>query len=158
MKRPWNIVDMPVYSLATYQEGRVNMNICTYVTPISMKPKLYAVAVYNDTYTLENIQKNEVAVLQILSQENINLIRPLGKKSGLKYDKHAYLEKKELLITWHKRYVLKNACAWIQLRKMGAINVEGDHQLFYFKAEKYKTLSESNILMFQELIDQKIIL
>ena len=32
MKRPWNIISPPVYSLVTYDdEGKVNMNICTYI-------------------------------------------------------------------------------------------------------------------------------
>ncbi len=32
VKRPWNIVNMPVYSLATYVDDQLNMNVCTYVT------------------------------------------------------------------------------------------------------------------------------
>ena len=45
MKRPWNIISPPVYSLVTYdEEGKVNMNICTYVSAVSMKPKMYSIA------------------------------------------------------------------------------------------------------------------
>ena len=47
MTRPWNLLNLPVYSLATYQGEKVNMNICTYVSAVSMKPKQYMVAVYH---------------------------------------------------------------------------------------------------------------
>ena len=41
MKRPWNIIDSPIYSLQSVdEEGKINMNICTYVTAVSMKPKI----------------------------------------------------------------------------------------------------------------------
>ena len=40
MKRPWNIIDLPVYSLLSNDvNGNINMNICTYVSAVSMKPK-----------------------------------------------------------------------------------------------------------------------
>lgn len=41
MKRPWNLANVPVYSLATYAGQKVNMNICTYVSAVNMKPKRY---------------------------------------------------------------------------------------------------------------------
>ena len=44
MKRPWNIVDHAVYSLVSYDnENNINMNICTYVSAISMKPKVFMI-------------------------------------------------------------------------------------------------------------------
>ena len=52
MKRPWNIISPPVYSLVTYdEEGKVNMNICTYVSAVSMKPKIYSIAIDYTTKT-----------------------------------------------------------------------------------------------------------
>ena len=44
--KPWNRVDGPIYSLSTAAHGKGNLNICSYVTPISMKPKRYIVGVY----------------------------------------------------------------------------------------------------------------
>ncbi len=37
-KRPWNLIDVPVYSLVTRNGDETNMNLCTYVTAIA-KPK-----------------------------------------------------------------------------------------------------------------------
>lgn len=158
MRRPWNIVDVPVYSLATYAGEMVNMNICTYVTAISMKPKLYAIGVYYNTKTLDFLGSSDMAVLQILSKKNIGLVRYLGKKSGKKVDKQKYLERKNGLIQWKGRSVLKDACAYLELEVVDRKNIQGDHELFWFQARSYRTVSDYNVLMYQDLVDQKIIL
>ena len=54
--KPWNRVDGPIYSLATTAEGKGNLNICSYVTPIAMKPKRFIIGVYKDTKTLANLE------------------------------------------------------------------------------------------------------
>ena len=157
MRRPWNIIDSSVYSLATYAtDGQVNMNICTYVMAISRQPKLYAVGIEHGSQTLDLWKANDMAVLQILSTEQTHLIRPLGKRSGRDYDKMAYLQKKNALTDWHKHSVLKDAAAYVLLQTQ-SITTTGDHDLFICKALKYKTLSEE-VLRFSDLIHQKIIL
>ena len=56
MKRPWNIVDHAVYSLVSYDnENNINMNICTYVCAISIKPKVFMIAIYYGTKTYDNL-------------------------------------------------------------------------------------------------------
>ncbi len=156
MKRPWNIIDTPVYSLATYHDDVVNMNICTYVTAISMHPKLYGVAVYQHTKTLQLLQASSTAVLQILHPDQISLVKPLGKKSGFNFDKALYLQKKGWTDTWNEYMILKGCAAYILLNKTSSV-ASGDHEFFIFEAIRYKTVSEE-ILQFQELIKQKIIL
>ena len=158
MKRPWNIINSPVYSLATYQQDKVNMNICTYVMAVSMKPKMYAIAIDYDTATYQNLKDTKTCILQILSEQQIDLVKPLGKKSGLKTDKSAYLKKKELLTSWNDHQVLSNTSALVKLKKDSSQNVGGDHEIFFFSVEKFKTISDDNLLMFQDLIDANIIL
>lgn len=158
LKRPWNIVDVPVYSLATYKDGQVNMNICTYVTAVSMKPKIFMIAVYYNTQTLDWLNESNTAVLQILHKDHTPLVRTLGKKSGRSYDKQKYLEKKDLLDSWNSQAVLKNACGYIELEKMDRKDICGDHELFWFEVKKPKTVSEDGILMFQDLVREGIIL
>jgi len=157
MKRPWNLVDMPVYSLATYDEA-VNMNICTYVSAVSMKPKIYMVAIDYQTKTFQNLENSDTAVLQVLHQDNIPLIRLLGKSSGRKVDKASKLKSKGFLTSWQEHGVLTGACAYLLLRMIGRTNIGGDHELFYFNVEKSSTKRESGILMFQELVDKGVIL
>ena len=153
LKRPWNIVDVPIYSLATYSDTGINMNICTYVTAVSMKPKLFMLAIDYTTQTFQNLKSNDTCVLQILHTDAIDLVRTLGKKSGKNTDKEAFLRKKNQITSWNKYDVLKDACGYLALRKIDQKNIGGDHELFWFEVEKSKTISENNILMFQDLIE-----
>ena len=155
MKRPWNIPDMPVYSLATYDNHILNMNICTYVTAVSMKPKLYGVAVYHDTKTLENVQDSEYAILQLLHPSQYSLVNVLGKKSGKNYNKQAYLSKKGLLEVWNGYEILKNISACLLLKKINS-QPTGDHVLYVWEVEKYATFS-TETLTTSLLSEKKII-
>lgn len=158
VKRPWNIVDMPIYSLATYSGDHVNMNICTYVSAVSMQPKLFMVAVDYNTQTFENLKTSDKVVLQILHEDQQSLVNLLGKNSGKSVDKHERLAKKNLLTDWKGNTVLKGACGYLQMRVTDRANVHGDHEIFYFQVETSSTKREDGILMFQQLIDEGIIL
>jgi len=158
MKRPWNIVDLPVYSLATYNDEQVNMNVCTYVSAISMKPKLFMIAVDYQTKTFENLNKTNQSVLQILHQDHAPLINLLGKKSGKQINKMDKLNQKGMLDSWLEHHVIRDACGYLLLDKKNKFNANGDHELFVFEVKKSSTKNESGILMFQELIDKGIIL
>jgi flavin reductase (DIM6/NTAB) family NADH-FMN oxidoreductase RutF len=155
MKRPWNIIDSPVYSLATYFEGKVNMNICTYVSAISMEPKIYAIAIYNETKTLENMFQTDRAILQFLHPEQYRLVRNLGQRSAKSFNKDLYLKKNNLLENWNGFDVLKNISACILLEKID-FKQTGDHVLFTFRAEKYKSyhpeVLTSEILRIKKII------
>ena len=159
MKRPWNIINPPIYSLVTYDEtDNLNMNICSYVSAVSLKPKLYSIAIDYSTKTYENLKLNSSVVLQLLSKSHLKIIRKLGKTSGYLYNKEKYLRSKEMLEDWRRNIVLKDTCALIELKKINEINLEGDHAIFIFSVSKYTTLSEDGILTFKDLIDNKIIL
>jgi flavin reductase (DIM6/NTAB) family NADH-FMN oxidoreductase RutF len=153
MRKPWNATNHAVYSLATVS----NMNICTYVTAISMQPKMYAIAIYKNTKTLSNMQQQNFAVLQILQEQQAKLVNVLGKKSGTNYDKINYLHKKNELDYYYNIPVLKNCCAWIYLQKDLCIQSQADHDVYLFKVLAYKQFTEANILTQHYLRDQKII-
>lgn len=155
MQKPWNIPDLPVYSLATYDGGVVNMNICTYVSAISLKPKWYAIAVYRQTKTLENIEKTPHAVLQLLDQAHYSLVKKLGQTSGLDFNKADYLQKRNLLMDWNGFRVLKGISALVLLRKVHSIRT-GDHTLFTFEAIRSKSF-HPDYLRVSTLRDRRII-
>lgn len=156
MQKAWNIPNLPVYSLASYNHlGVANMNICTYVSAISMKPKLYAVAVYNNTQTLDNIEQNEFTVLQLLHQSQYSLVNKLGKLSGKTYDKYNYLFKKNALSYWEDFVVLKDCSALVLLKKIEATQT-GDHKLFVFETQKSKVFN-TDYLLLNTLREKKII-
>ena len=159
MKRPWNIIDLPIYSLATNDSyGKLNMNICTYVSAVSMNPKMYAIAIDYKSKTFDNLENSSFVVLQILSKENIKLVRKLGKNSGNKIDKEKYLVEKCFLQYWNSYKVLNRASAYICLKKISSIKNHGDHAIYLFDVLNSKTISEDNILTFQYLVEKKIIL
>ncbi|CAN5370324.1 hypothetical protein BH10BAC4_BH10BAC4_19100 [soil metagenome] len=155
MKRPWNLANIPVYSLATYDGGRVNMNICTYVSAVSMDPKRYMVAVYRNTKSLFNLEQSNTAVLQLLGKEHLALVNVLGKKSGKKYNKEQYLTKKKQLQIWDDKLVLSNCAAWVKLEKRWAKDA-GDHIVFLFEVAAFKT-NHDNLLMLDDLREKKLV-
>lgn len=154
-KKPWNMINAPVYSLATEHQGVINMNICTYVTAISMTPKLFVVGVYDGTKTLQNILQSERAILQLLSKPQINIVRNLGNKSGLKFNKDAWLRKKNFLTTWNGFDVLKDAAALLLIQKISQQQA-GDHMMCLFEVIDYASIS-SEVLTLDDLREKKMI-
>ena len=150
------MIDCPVYSLATVVDGHVNMNICTYVTAVSMKPKMYAIALDPETKTFHNLSLDQEPTLQLLGKENISTIKSLGKRSGFKYDKDRFLKKKDLITQWKGRDVLKHAAAYLKLRTRGKAET-GDHHLFWLEVIGFKS-NHDQVLSFQDLIKERIIL
>lgn len=159
MKRPWNIISPPVYSLVTYDpDGKLNMNVCTYVTSVSMKPKMYSIAIDYTSKTYKNLEDSSKVALQLLSSNNIKVIRKLGKVSGRLLDKERYLRSYNLIDQWKDYSVLKGISAIIELEKKSVVKHHGDHAIFFFDVTGYKTFSEGNILSFQDLVKSRIIL
>ncbi len=159
MKRPWNIISPPVYSLVTYDaDGKLNMNVCTYVTSVSMKPKMYSIAIDYTSKTYKNLENSSKVALQLLSSNNIKVIRKLGKVSGRLLDKERYLRSYNLIDQWKDYSVLKGISAIIELEKKTVVKHHGDHAIFFFDVTGYKTFSEGNILSFQDLVKSRIIL
>jgi len=86
-KKPWNRINLPVYSRSSRFGDTYYMNICTYTSAVSMQPKQIMVAIYNDTKTLEIVNKSPKFVLQLLAAEQYRMVDLLGKKSGKNIDK-----------------------------------------------------------------------
>lgn len=126
MKRPWNRVDLPIYSVSSYNGQEANMHICTYVSAVSMEPKRMMVAIYKGTKTLALVEQNPHFVLQLLSSSQYNLIKLLGQSSGNKIDKISRLKKRNLLSSWKQIHVLKDALAYMELAVIEKIDA-GDH-------------------------------
>lgn len=159
MKRPWNLTNLPIYSLVTYDcSGNYNMNICTYVSVINMKPKIYSISIDYKTLTYLNLKnKSDRILLQCLSQNNIDIVKNLGKKSGLKFNKINYLNRNKLISHWKGMHYLKNASFLLELINMNEIASFNDHTLFSFEVNSFKCLND-NLLTFNNLVNKKIIL
>lgn len=155
MKRPWNLANIPVYSLATYDGQTVNMNICTYVSAVSMKPKRYMVAVHHQTKSFENILRSKIAILQLLGKRHVSYVNVLGKKSGLQSDKESYLNKKKELEVWNDRKVLTNCAGLMEVEKIWSKDA-GDHTMFLFDVKRFQTNHE-RVLMLDDLREKGLV-
>ena len=159
-KRPWNQVSLPVYSLATTDnKGKVNFNMCTYVSAISLTPKLFAIAVYEKTQTLSNLLENpQRCNLITLGKDCIDIFRILGRLSGSKVDKQKLIEKKGFTVDKFKDSPSLSQAVNIMNMSIQSYQKYGDHTLFIMKVESYKTLNEKQVLYTKDLIDKKLIL
>ncbi len=167
MRKPWNLPSYPVYSLLTenthrddsqiglFSEFPKNMNVMTYVIPVSMQPKYYIIALYHGTESLSNWQMSHRGILQILAPEHSSLVRVLGKKSGKSYDKMAYLAKKWFL-TWE--YHLVDIAWYIELEEIEHLPSHGwDHELYLCRVVSSRSYSEE-VLTTEILIKEGVIL
>lgn len=152
--RPWNRVPQAVYSLSTTVDGQVNMNICTYVAPITMSPKQIMVGVYHDTKTWENFKQTGEGLLQILGEHQPHLVRALGKKSGTTYDKHRYLQKQ---VEYEKHLAYLSDCLGFIHLKVKTWIPESDHDLVICEVVSWKNLREGTPLTTTYLKEHKII-
>ena len=62
-KKPWNRVNLPVWSISSKRDGIGNLNMITYAAQISMHPKRFICGVYRNTKTLENLLNSQEFVL-----------------------------------------------------------------------------------------------
>lgn len=155
MKKPWNRVSLPVYSVSS--KGTMpNMHICTYVSAVSMQPKRMMVALYHGTQTIENVQRSGEFVLQLLNGNQHNLVNLLGKQSGKKINKIGRLEKRKLLTEWQGYQILQQALAVMHLRVLDEME-GGDHRMYLCDVLTYKNLNEGAPLTTTILSEKKII-
>jgi flavin reductase (DIM6/NTAB) family NADH-FMN oxidoreductase RutF len=167
MKRPWNLINVPVYSVSSRNNGITNMNICTYVSAVSMEPKRYMVAVYHNTQTIENIQDRSVFVLQLLAESQYGLVRNFGQKSGKLFDKQGFINRKNqakiaekenpyAIVFWNNFEVLLNAVSLILLKPIEIIPA-GDHDMYLCDVVSFENLNDSPILTLDVLRQKKLI-
>jgi flavin reductase (DIM6/NTAB) family NADH-FMN oxidoreductase RutF len=155
-KKPWNRVSLPVYSISTKEGDTNNMNICTYVSAVSMQPKRMLVAIYEGTKTLELVNKTGHFVLQILPEYQYRLVDLLGKKSGNTINKIGRLEKRKLIAIWNGFKILQDALAVMELKVINTME-GGDHKLFLCDVAAYKNLNGGTVLTLDVLRQHKLI-
>jgi len=155
-KKPWNRVNLPVYSISSKALGQHNMHIITYASQISMQPKRFICGIYDGTKTLENVETSGEFVLQLLSNTQYRLVDLLGKKSGKTIDKISRLQKRNELDSWNDFYILKNALAVMHLKVLNSFD-GGDHKCFLCDVVSYKNIQEGDALTLDTLRHHKMI-
>ncbi len=155
-KKPWNRVNLPVYSISSKNGTHQNMHIITYASQISMAPKRFVCGIYEGTQTLENVEGSGEFVLQLLKKDQYRLVDLLGKKSGKTIDKIGRLKKRNELIEWNGYQVLSNAIAWMHLKVLSTFE-GGDHKGFLCDVVAYKNVQEGDALTLDDLRKHKLI-
>ncbi|MGZ5246535.1 MAG: flavin reductase [Flavitalea sp.] len=153
-KKPWNRTNPTIYSIASRNGERSNMNICSYVTPISMKPSRIVVGVYKNTLTLELVSLQNEMVLQLLSEDHYRLIKLLGQTSGYNKDKLSSI--KSPLINYKGFQCLANSLALIHLKLISKTDA-GDHWLMLCDVSSYINLTEGLPLTMDILRAKKLV-
>lgn len=152
MKQPWNKVPHVVYSLSTISpDGKSNMNICSYVVPISKKPKKYMIALDPNSKTYDNFCKDWGGVLQVLSKDSIKYVKPFESKSGKNVNKLEKYKKETSDFKWYP--VLHNAIVALVVRLEKQIGIlESDHDLFVVEVLHWKYIeSDADFLYTTDL-------
>jgi flavin reductase (DIM6/NTAB) family NADH-FMN oxidoreductase RutF len=114
------------------------------------------VAVYHQTQSLHNILHSQTAILQVLGKQHVALVNMLGKKSGLRYDKESYLNKKKSIELWNDKKVLTDCAGLMELEKIWSKNA-GDHTMFLFDVKRFQT-NHQNVLMLDYLREKGLVM
>ena len=147
MQKIWNRPNQSVWSLATIDSSNIgNMNICTYVTSVSMKPKLMMVAMYHNTKTYKNVTTTKKAILQLLSEELAPVTRICGHLSGNTTDKLARIRKRYSIDTLHEIPFFTKSAGYMELTLQKIIPIGGDHDLAIFTVVSHKNLNDKKVL------------
>lgn len=147
---PYTALSSPVWSLAT-GGPTPTMNILTYFTPVSIDPRMCAVAVFKGSLSLRNLDAEGAAVLQLLGGRHAGLVELLGKRSGADVDKLAALE--ALGEPVEERYgvpTLASALAVVELEPVRTVDA-GDHELVVCAVKRHERLEDEEPLTTGEL-------
>lgn len=155
-KKPWNRINLPVYSISSKANGKANMHIITYATAVSMQPKRFICGIYQGTQTLANVEASGEFVLQLLDEKQYRLVDLLGKKSGRQIDKISRLQKRNELAEWNGYPILKNCLAVMHMKVVNSFE-GGDHRCFLCDVVAYKNLNDGEALTLDILREHKMI-
>ena len=147
------LLDVPTYSLATLnKDGSTNMNIMTYATPISAVPtRVWTLGLYRETLTEENVRRQPTAVLQLLTNQHVDVVSVLGGTSGRDVDKRAECAKRGL--SWMETpsdelgglELLPGCAAYVHLCIQGGLVDAGSHLIAPYCAVLGMYQENSNI-------------
>jgi flavin reductase (DIM6/NTAB) family NADH-FMN oxidoreductase RutF len=114
-----------VYVVGVAHEGRSNAFTAAWVTQVSFKPLIVALAVNPDNLSYSLLQQSGTFVLNVLRRDQLDLARHFGTRSGRELDK---LAGQRWYPAGRGAPILQNAAAYLECRMSGAVPA-GDHEL-----------------------------
>jgi flavin reductase (DIM6/NTAB) family NADH-FMN oxidoreductase RutF len=158
MRKLWNRPALPVWSLSTIDEkGAANMNICVYVTSISMQPKMMLIAVYHHTKTLDNLKKRPHGILQLLTTDHLDIVHTCGRQSGNSVNKISKVTKKHPVAQKQQFSYMTDVAGYMELTITELRDVGGDHMLAVAEVVSSKNISDNDILTTTYLKEKGVI-
>ena len=76
-----------VHAIGSAFDGKLNLNIASWVMQTSMNGKTVVVALYKPDLTIELVKKSNRLCISFLAENQTNFISKLGRKSGRETDK-----------------------------------------------------------------------
>jgi len=115
-----------VYVVGAKHAGRVNALTCAWVMRVSFSPPMVAVAVGKTRYTHDMIKGSGAFSVNVLAEDQVELGRHFGLKSGRQVDKFADVPYKEGVTG---SPILEGVAAWLDCRLVHSYDA-GDHTIF----------------------------
>ncbi|WIA22781.1 hypothetical protein OEZ86_009734 [Tetradesmus obliquus] len=144
---PYALLSTPVYSLSSANAaGKTTLNMITYASPIALRPqRKYALGLYVQSMSYQNVKETGRAVLQILQEPHAKLTQLLGKTSGRDVDKVAQLQQQGFAVS--EEYglpVLADAVGVMELKVVSDFIPAGDHEVVVCDVVAWKQLQEDS--------------
>jgi len=135
-----------VYVITTKYEDKKNGMTAAWVSQVSFKPRLLAVAIAPQRYTYELIKKSGLFCINVLSEDSLELAKHFGFKSGKNTDKFENIPTKTSM---NGLPVLKDGIAYFECEFVGECKA-GDHMIVLGEVIDYHVLNEAkNPLIFK---------
>jgi flavin reductase (DIM6/NTAB) family NADH-FMN oxidoreductase RutF len=140
-----------VHSISSVHEGKININIATWVMQAAMGGKMLCVALYKIDFTIELVRASGILIVNLLAKDQTNLIAKLGRKSGRNSDKF-----KNLKYELDERGCpfLTEAVGYVQCKVLHSTDA-GDHEIFVCEVLKQIVLNQDKEVMTNNYLREK---
>ncbi|QJA06906.1 flavin reductase [Thermosulfurimonas marina] len=115
-----------VYVITVRHGDKINGMTAAWVSQVSFRPRLLAVAIAPERYTYQLLKESGTFCINVLGEDQVDLARHFGFKSGRDTDKFAGIP---YLNALKGSPVLKSAIAYFECDVVSTCEV-GDHVLF----------------------------
>ncbi|MBX6422980.1 flavin reductase family protein [Thermosulfurimonas sp. F29] len=122
-----------VFVITVRHGDKINGMTAAWVSQVSFRPRLLAVAIAPERYTYELLKESGVFCINVLGDDQVDLARHFGFKSGREVDKFAGVP---YLNALKGSPVLKSAIAYFECTVVSTCEV-GDHVLFVGEVGDY---------------------
>ncbi|MCS7200283.1 MAG: flavin reductase family protein [Caldimicrobium sp.] len=130
-----------VFIITTQVNGVINGMTAAWVSQVSFKPRLLGVAIAPQRYTYELIQKSKTFCVNVLGEDQVELARHFGFRSGRKFNKFEGIPYKHAL---KGSPVLLSAIAYFECEVTHQFEA-GDHVIVVGEVGDYEVINPNKV-------------